>query len=268
MAVTQRLAPSVSHANGEGPELLATIEAEIVPRLMLAHRTEALVPAACAQQRLPPTHAEVFELARIAACHDLPMALALVETLCREGLTLESVLLDLVAPAARLLGEHWKDDLRTFTEVSAGLGTLQQLVHVLGPSFAPTVPHRGLVLILAAPGEQHTLGVFLAGEFLRKAGWGVQVDPSMGEAEVLSVVGSQHVELLGISVSNSALLKPLARLIGSARKASRNPSMGVMLGGSLELADFAARNDALLCTDPREAVRWLEVHAQPTGCRN
>ena len=42
----------------------------------------------------------------------------------RQGLSLEVVMLDLVAPAARLLGEQWKEDLRGFTEVSAGLGML------------------------------------------------------------------------------------------------------------------------------------------------
>lgn len=243
-------------------DLLATLESEIIPRLMLAHRAAPFSPTLCADSRLPPTPDEVFEFARIAACHDLQGALSFIERLCRQGLALEVALLELVAPAARLLGEQWQTDLRSFTEVCAGLGTLQQVVHILGPSFAPALPHRGLVLLVAAPGEQHTLGLYLVGEFLRRAGWGVQVSPSMSEPELLQLVATERVKLLGISVSNQQLLKPLARLLAAVRKASCNPALTVMLGGSLELAEYAANNGVALCAaDAREAVRWLELHA-------
>ena len=255
------LAGGRDDADDGGADLLATIEAEVIPRLLLAHRNERLSTSRCAEARLPPTDDEVTEFARIAACHDLPGALAFVEAICRQGLSLEVVLLHLVAPAARLLGEQWKADLRSFTEVSAGLGTLQQVVHVLGPSFAPALPHRGLVVLIAAPGEQHTLGLYLVGEFLRRAGWGVQVAPDMSRTELLDLLASEQAVMLGISVSNSSLLKPLGKLIAAARKASRNRGLPVMLGGPIDLQEFAARNGALLCApDPRETVRWLEEH--------
>lgn len=259
--------PGVEH-----PDLMATIESEIIPRLMLAHRTGLRSTTTCADSRLPPTQSELQEFARIATCHDLSLALGFVESMCRQGLSLEAVLLDLVAPTARLLGEQWQADLRSFTEVSAGLGTLQQVVHVLGPTFAPALPHRGLVVLTGAPGEQHTLGLYLVGEFLRRAGWGVQVDPCMAEVDLCDLVTNERVEMLGFSISNTDLLAPLEAVIAAARKTARNPGMLVMIGGSLphgELAEFAARNGASLCAaDPREAVRWLEVRAKVGTCRS
>ena len=211
----------------------------------------------------------MFEFARIATCHDLTAALGFVESMCRQGLSLEAVLLELIGSTAQLLGEQWKTDLRSFTEVSAGLGTLQQVVHILGPSFAPMLPHRGLVVLVAAPGEQHTLGLYLVGEFLRRAGWGVQVTPTISEQELVALLASERVEMLGISVSNDELLEPLGRMIAAARRASRNPDMTVMLGGPLELGEYARQTGAALCTsDPREAVRWLEHRASLTMCRN
>lgn len=253
----------------EHPDLLATIESEIIPRLMLAHRSDPISPTLCAGCRPPPTDEEISDLADLAARHDLTHAMGLVEALCRQGLSLEQVLLELVAPAARLLGEQWKEDLRSFTEVSAGLGTLQQLVHILGPSFAPALPHRGLVVLLAAPGEQHTLGLYVVGEFLRRAGWGVQIDPAMSRQNLIDVVSTERVEMVGITVSNTELLRPLAELIASARHASRNQNMAVMLGGSVDLNMFAAQSGASLCvSDPREAVRWLERRAKFGACRS
>jgi len=244
-------------------DVLAVIESEIIPRLRFAHRADALSPALCSESRVPPTEAEIYEFARIAACHDLPKALAFVTELCRQGLSLEVVLLELVAAAARLLGEHWKQDLRTFNEVTAGLGTLQQVVHILGPSFAPSLPDRGLVVLVPAPGEQHTLGLFLVAEFLRRAGWGVHVDPALSEQELIEVLRTKRVVMLGISVSTAGLEKPLARMIASARKASVNPAMTVMLGGSADLASLATRTGASRwATDPREVVLMLEASPQ------
>ena len=247
--------------------LLKTIESEIVPRLMLALRDEPSTVSACAESRLPPTAEEVAEFARIATCHDLAGALGFVETICRQGLSLESVLIDLIGPTARLLGQQWEDDHRSFSEVSAGLGTLQQVVHVLGPSFAPSLPHRGLVVLTAPPGEQHTLGLHLAGEFLRRAGWGVQINPNMTQDEVIQLVASERVVMLGITVSNDELLESLAALIAAARKASCNQNLAVMLGGPLDLREFAIQNGAsLYAADARDAVRWLEFHANIRGC--
>ncbi len=243
-------------------DVLAVVESEIIPRLCLAHRAE-LLPPPCSESRAPPTEAEIFEFARMAVCHDLPGALAFVTRLCREGLSLEVVLLDLVAAAARLLGEHWKSDLRTFTEVTAGLGTLQQVVHIFGPSSAPSLPDRGLVVLVPAPGEQHTLGLFLVGEFLRRAGWGVHIDPAMPEPDLIALLQDRRVVMLGISVSTSAPTPPLARLVACARKASLNPNLAVVLGGSADLELLAAQTGASLwATDPRQAVLMLENHSK------
>jgi MerR family transcriptional regulator, light-induced transcriptional regulator len=256
----QRQDPSA--AQSDPPNLLEVIESEIIPRLMMVHRADPLRLPTCPDSRLPPSSEEIAKLARIAIRHDLPGALHFIEQLCLGGLSLEAVLLELVGPAARLLGEQWQSDQRSFTEVSAGLGTLQQVVHVLGPSFAPSTEHRGLVVLLPAPGEQHTLGLFLAAEFLRRSGWGVHVNPSMSESELLQILRTERVELVGISVSNDHLLGPLASLIRAIRQASCHAGTKVMLGGSLDLREFAAQHGTLFCTgDPREAVRDLEAHA-------
>ncbi|HUM13457.1 MAG TPA: cobalamin B12-binding domain-containing protein [Myxococcaceae bacterium] len=240
-------------------EVLSVIESEIIPRLRLAHRGEALSAPVCAESRHPPTEEEIAEFARIAACHDLPGALAFIESMCRQGLSLEVLLLELVAGAARLLGEHWKQDLRTFNEVSAGLGTLQQLVHILGPSFAPALPDRGLVVLIPAPGEQHTLGLFVVGEFMRRAGWGVHIDPAMSQSELYTLLETRTVLMLGISLSTSALAGSVATLVDTARKASRNPRLSVVLGGSADLDSLAANTGAhLAASDPRKAVALLE----------
>jgi methanogenic corrinoid protein MtbC1 len=258
----------LGHPDGEpAPEaradLLATIHAQIIPQLVLAHTAEHFpLEGVCADARLPPTDAEVAECAQLAIREDVPAALAFVQAIAAEGISLEVILLQLIAPAARFLGEQWEDDRISFTEVTIGLATLQQIVHILGPSFAPGLVDRGFVVLVSPQPEQHTLGLYLLGEFLRRAGWGVQVAPSMSESDLVDLVASEHVDMVGISVSNSDLVKPLTRLVTAIRKASINPTVGVMLGGSPELSDTATQVGATFCSDPRDAVRWLEQHAR------
>ncbi len=243
-------------------ELLATIHEKIIPQLVMAHVGEQVASEPeCPDLRPPPTPEEVAAFAALAVREDVTGALGFVETLASQGVSLEAVLLHLIAPAARLLGDDWNDDLRTFSEVTVGLGTLQQVVHVLGPSFASDSGHRGFVVLVAAPMEQHTLGIYLLAEFMRRSGWGVHCEPNMSEGALLDLVRSQRVEMVGISVSNGDLLKPVARLVGSLKDASRNPDLTVMVGGSLHLRDEAESMGALFCSDPRDAVRWLDQRA-------
>ncbi len=243
-------------------ELLATIQEKIIPRLVLAHAPEHIPSGECAGARLPPTEAEVVEFSVLAIAQDVPRALAFIEQMSSDGLSLEVILLHLIAPAARQLGKDWEEDVRPFTEVTIGLSTLQQVVHILGPTFAPDLAQRGFVVLVSPHNEQHTLGIYLLGEFLRRAGWGVQVAPSMSEAELVDLVEGERVDMVGISVSNSELLVPLTRYVGAVRKASMNPDMAILLGGSLLLSEHAEQIGGTFCSDPRDAVRWLEDHVR------
>ena len=246
-------------------DLLATIHEQIIPQLVLAHTSEPGAGTSCPDARLPPTPGEVEALCCLAVEQDLLASLAIIEAMVGDGLTIETVLLELIAPAARKLGDDWLEDLRTFTEVTVGLGTLQEVIHILGPSFAHGIVHRGAVVLVPAPNEQHTLGVHLLGEFLRRAGWGVLVDPRMSRAELLLHVEAERIEMVGISVSNSDLVDTLERLVRDIKRASLNADIAVMIGGSLNLEEHAARLGVTFCNDPREAVRWLEHHVSFPG---
>jgi len=240
-------------------DLLETVQSEIIPRLLLSHRDDAVVGTTCESRGLP-TNDEIDEFAHLAVAQDIPTALARIQTYCTDGLSLEAILVHLIAPTARLLGDQWLSDERLFTEVTLGLGALQQLVFILGPRVADVPSNDGFVLLTAAPGEQHTLGLYIAGEFIRKAGYGVLVAPTMPSAELLEFVASESVGAVGFTVSNTHLLKPLASLIALVRRSSRNRRLEIVVGGALDLTEFAAQHDAVVCgTDPREFVRHLDV---------
>lgn len=233
-------APRRAPAASGGPQddsmgrLLRTIEGEIIPRLLLALQS---APAAIAPEGVAWSAAgadEVTEFARLVAMHDVSVASAYVNALLNRGVALEEIYLDVLAPAARLLGEWWKQDLRDFTEVTSGLCRMHQLLHEFSPAFlsdAPPTASDRCVLLVPMPGEQHSFGLIMVAEFFRRAGWDVwDLHPST-LGDLLGVVRKQWFSVIGVSLSCESRLAELKPLVTAARESSRNAAVRVMVGG-------------------------------------
>ena len=240
--------------------LVRTIEGEVIPRLMLAHRAEpGFAAAGAADEPLKPSEAEIAEMARLAVAHDLPVTLSYVEAMRARGMTLEVVLLELLAPAARHLGELWEDDRCDFTDVTLGLCRLHQALTHLGSGSrtdCEPVENERRALLAPAPGEQHTFGVLMVSEFFRRAGWDAAHVTGVMEGDVLQAVRADWYDIVGFSLSCESRLDILAGTIRAVRRASRNPSVGVMVGGRVfvEKPDLVTAVGAdAMATDGRQA---------------
>ena len=220
--------------------LLRTIEAEIIPRLMLAHQTAPFpIPLDDAQ---PPTlgHDDVVAFAALVLAQQASAAITQIESLRAQGVALEVLYLDLLAPAARHLGELWEADLCDFTQVTLGLWRLQQVMHELSPAFqneATYTVQRRRVLLAPAPGSQHTLGLFMVAEFFRRAGWEVSAEPASSAADLVAAVGADWFDVIGLSMGSELHVESVAAAIVALRSASRNPAVGVMVGGAVFVAE-------------------------------
>jgi methanogenic corrinoid protein MtbC1 len=260
-------------------ELLSAIEEHVIPRLLIAHN----LPRTQGDGRLGrvlPTAEEVQHLIQLATQSDLQGSIGMALTMLGAGVALETILLQLVAPAARVLGQDWEDDLRSFTEVTVGLGTLHELVHTLAPQetfenmdssgsslrqpgSARELEPRGRAVLVSGPGEQHTLGLYIFGELLRHARWSVLIEATMSEREVVQHVKSQAVDAVGISISSQERLAAVAHLISAIKRCARNRAIQVLVGGPVDLTGEAEQVGATFCPDARSAVAWLNTHVKP-----
>ncbi len=212
--------------------LTRTIEAEIVPRLVLNRRS--LTEARPVAGGWIAAETDVVEFARLSLLRDPAAADAFVAALRANGASLEAIYLDLMAPAARRLGEQWEDDSLDFLQVTEGLGRLQNALHALSPAFVNEIAlsgHGRRALMAPAPGEQHTFGLSMVSDFFRRAGWNVWIDPSAGAVELLALVRAEWFTMVGFSVLNDASMDALSVMIRHVRRASRNRGIGVMVGG-------------------------------------
>ena len=217
------------------PDALArVIESDIIPRLLMAHRDHGVMPApvAVSQAAIPTGYADLFAAATLT--EEVGPLLARVEALMAGGVTVETIYLHLLAPAARRLGAWWDEDACDFVDVTMGLWRCQEIVHALSaliPGAAPVAGAERRALFAPAPGEQHGFGALMVEEFFRRAGWQTWSVPALDADELVALVAGRAFDIVGLTVSVERHVEALRHSIAAVRRASRNPDIIVLVGG-------------------------------------
>jgi methanogenic corrinoid protein MtbC1 len=236
--VSDAIIPRLSGGRPTGPELAARAA-------QITAQDVAILVALVRQRRVEDMHAFVSQ-ARA------------------RGADAEAVMLQLLAPAAQQLGEHWVSDECDFATVTIGVGCLQQALRRLGQHDIDGPPRSDRprrALLAAYPGEQHDFGLRVVDEFLHRAGWDVCSITPMSQADVEARVRRESFEIAGLSISQEAILPKLESLIAAIRRASRHRDIAIMVGGRVFLerpelaADIGADGTA---ADGRQAVALAE----------
>ncbi len=210
------------------------IEREVIPRLVLAHRTApAYVDRAPAAL---PTEEEVTTLTALSVRGNAVDIAAYVEGILGRDVPLERVYLDLLAPVARRLGAMWEADACDFATVTMGLCALQQIVLDTGRRarehfHRPRADRRAV--LAPVPGEQHGFGLLLVAEFFRRSGWEVWSGTGAGEGEIAAKVRGENFAIAGFTLSSEDRVGALAQLILVVRRVSMNRRIGILVGGTI-----------------------------------
>lgn len=216
--------------------VVRTIKTRIVPKIVVALRR---VPASIAAETVEQQPSPVEQFAALVLCTDGDAASAHIDQLLAQGTTVESIFLDLLAPAARQLGTLWEADATDFANVTLAVGRLQLIMRRLGDRFTheTSAVHAGeSVLLTIIPGEQHSFGVSMVAEFFRRAGWNLCTGPFSSHQELTSLVHNHWFDIVGFSVSSDRRLAELKKDIHDIRRDSRNRKVGIILGGPLVIA--------------------------------
>jgi methanogenic corrinoid protein MtbC1 len=214
--------------------LLAVIEKQIIPRLLEAHPSADQLPELAALSLKQPGEQEIQAFVTLCLAPDPAASHRWIKDLQTQGYSTESLFLNLIAPAARHLGEQWERDRNDFSQVTLGLIRMQQLTHELGYAYRDgpqNIGHRRRIMLASAPGSQHILGLVMVSEFFRKERWEVVVEIAATPHELTHAVANEWFDMLGLSVGVVEQLPSLPGLIQALREKSRNPDIKVLLGG-------------------------------------
>lgn len=210
------------------------IENDVIPRLLLTNEGETAEASASAREMAARLAERVGEFSELVVKQDDKVAMAYVEKLLGQGVPIESLFEDLLAPVARRLGELWTEDINDFFDVTTGIGRLQHIVRTFGRDFCDE-GHVALssrcALLMPLPDEQHTFGISLLRENLLREGWRVWCGQCSSMDEVVQLVKIQSFDMVGLSGSAVNDPEALARDVKRIRAASVNKETKILVGG-------------------------------------
>lgn len=212
----------------------AIIESEIIPRLLMAHAgSEARAKAR--RSRLITTD-EASRFALLPLRLEAASLLEEVDIFIAKGASVEAICLDLLAPAARKLGEMWETDECDFLDVTMGLWRLQEVMREVAAR-SPVVlaglslPHTALFSPM--PGDHHNFGTLMIEEVFGRGGWRSEALIKPERRELLDRLARQPFDLLGLTLARDCPSSALANLIKAVRNVSANPRIIVLVGGRM-----------------------------------
>lgn len=251
---------SMSPGLGAGDAIAASVGSvvtdTIIPHLLLRCR------AGVAPREVTQVHVDT--LARLLLSRDGLAAGAQVTALSQGGFSTESLLHDLVTPAARRLGEFWHADSVDFVDVAMAMARLTSIVrglcHGTGRDLSPTAPQA---LIATDASERHALGSLIVAQSFRASGWAVREMPGLDSQSLNAIVAADHYALVGLSIGSEMAVQPVCATIAALRDASLNDRLCVAVGGPAAVMHHALVESCgadFVTSDGREAVRLAKQH--------
>ncbi len=241
-----------------GQPLLELLLTEVVPRLTrLACGPSPIAPSdrsvwpgrpvasmnlGDGPPQVGPLLVHALELADLCQRGQAQAAARLIHQLREGGVPVEAIFLQVVQPAAQHLGQGWSDDRLSFTDVTIGLGHLQQLFSGLLDDFqgsgvasvsAETIPDASApsAFFCTMPGATHRLGIQMVRAFFARAGWRTRLGHGE-EPALVSQITAMRPGLIGLSLNSETDLRSAGAFILRVRNACRSFQPFIMVGGA------------------------------------
>lgn len=214
------------------------LEKSVLKELASAHNAQQ--PNALVATVSGLTDDDIFDSVSLLVRHlisgDANLSRKLVTDLRDKGMSDSSLYLDILAGAAKQLGEEWEQDSVTFVDVTLGLAELQRLcllVQASSRSTASLPDNRRSIFLCCAENEQHTFGLTLLENFFERAGWSVfgGSDVELGP-QALERLQNDWYSIVGISISDLRGSENVRSLVKELRASSLNQDVLVMMGGA------------------------------------
>jgi MerR family transcriptional regulator, light-induced transcriptional regulator len=251
-------------SGSESPLALAgLIESQIIPRLLVACRNQSIRPNDVTRDRICSSQAEGF--AAVVLRLEAHALMEQVEGFIARGASVEAVLVDLLAPTARQIGIWWEEDTCDFVDVTMGLWRLQQIVYELSarlPGKAPVFGQSRKAIFSVFPGSSHSFGTVIVEECFRREGWQTTLLTTATDHQLINMVAEHHYDVIGLTITREDEMASAPSLIGRIRARSRNPMLGVIVGGRIftQSPELAMQIGAdATASDAEQAVKRAEM---------
>ena len=206
---------------GNGPD--GTTMLACVERALLARH------AATSSSAIP--EGTIGALTDAALLSDEALAQPLAKARLRHALTAEGVMLKLLAPVSRKLGDRWNADTLDFCDVTLGVIRLRRALRrlLVETPDAPIDPTQRRIALWTVPGDQHRFGTAMLAAIFSRRGWAVIDTPIDRPDDIARQLRVRPCGVVGLSIGNERLLSGLMACADAVRLAGAR----LMVGGSL-----------------------------------
>lgn len=229
------------NGSGEDFDLSLLLENLVIPKLIADRdiRSDQIkfqrmfdAPQMPARRAISPEDVESF--AQLSVSEDAPALFEFVDRQLANGISVETLYVELLAPAARRLGEYWSEDSEDFVGVTMGLWRIQELLRELTTRMPPKSKigqGQRSALFSAMPGDGHSFGTLMVAECFQRAGWDTDVLIAPTQSELVGKFANHHYDLIGLTISCDCSRGTLSNLVSAIKAVSSNPHIRIMVGG-------------------------------------
>jgi methanogenic corrinoid protein MtbC1 len=137
-----------------------------------------------------------------------------------------------IAPALRAVGDFWEAGELTVAEEHLATEIALRVIALQREAFRVVRRRPGVVVVLAAmEGEQHVVGLRMAGSLLAHAGYDVkQLGASVPAADLGAIIERHEPAVVGLSATMPATATMVAQTVAAVRAV--RPSTAIVVGGT------------------------------------
>jgi excisionase family DNA binding protein len=193
---------------------------------------------------------------------DEPGAWEIIEAALGSGMEPEAVLLEIISPTLRSIGELWEQGKLSVADEHRASAVATRLISRLGARFGRRGHKRGTVIVAAPAGEMHSVPIAIAANLLRWHGFGVVELGADTPADALAEAAVGESDLVAVAIGCTSKNSPLAARRAIAAVRQKVPQVPILLGGAaVTTAAQARRLGADMFTGSRadEIVHALEA---------
>ena len=238
------------------PHAVIALADEVVRRLALA------APSSSRDGRVERANPGIAAFCDVLIQPEAAATVRFIEARRAEGESKQDVYLRYIAGAARMLGEQWDRDDISLIEMTTATGHLYAVMRALKaerPSGRAAFDARKYALFATVPGEDHSIGITIAADMFRDAGWEIDLQVGRDHDSLLARVEQARPHIVGLTLSTEQRLDSLVRLVVAIRLIEPDALIGVAPAASVKRETIVNLVDIdLVFQDARDACVELD----------
>ena len=154
----------------------------------------------------------------------------LVDRAVDAGMPLPEIYLSVLQPALEEIGDRWESGEVGIAYEHQATAITQGILGALGPKMRVPPTSGRLAVLACSPGEMHSLGVQMIGDFLESAGWEVLLlGASVPASALAGLVDTESPDAVVLSTASPGLIGGVEEALAALAELDHKPF--VIVGG-------------------------------------